>query len=266
MIETLEHVARAAGALAMSHFGHLSADKVEAKGPLDLVTIADRAVEAFLIAELGKLYPLDGIFGEEGGDLPSASGRFWVIDPIDGTFNFVRGGDEWGVSIGLFQDGAPCFGMIYMPVRDELYFGGTLDGVFYAPQLNGKALPPARDFVASRACAGLGFHPAVAVAERLETIRFVMQDAGLVVRTCGSCIASLMELARGETDGYLGNGESSWDVMAALAILAPLGFVTTIDWPRHSLQSKFKFGVGQAEFLRKMESLVTTDTVYGAIG
>lgn len=260
MLDVIKAISQEAGRLALSHFGQLAEDTVDAKGPLDLVTVADRAVEAYLLQELNRAFPQDGVFGEEGSDQTGTSGRVWVIDPIDGTFNFVRGGDEWGVSIGLYQDGKPVFGILNLPVRQEIYIGGRLGDQVIAPEVNGKALPQAKPLDLRRASTSMGFHPIVPVAERVETISFVVTDAGLVMRTCGSCIASLMELARGETDGYLGNGESSWDVMAAFAILGPLGFTSTIDWSQHDLHSKFKFAVGNKAFLKLVSPLVDENT------
>ena len=100
-------VARDAGKLAHRAFG-VSATKM--KGRHDVVTEMDREVERFLTDRLAALFPDDGIFGEEGAARPGRSGRTWVLDPIDGTFNFVRGTDCWVVSIGLYAGGAPAFG------------------------------------------------------------------------------------------------------------------------------------------------------------
>src|SRR5690606_18588949 len=154
-----ERIALAAGDLALSHFGRLSEIPVESKGHLDLVTEADKAVEAFLIEALRAAYPEDGIFGEAGADIAGTSGRVWVIDPIDGTFNFVRGGDQWGVSVGLYQYGRPQFGVLRFPVREETYIGGAGMGAF----LNGQPLKPARPLDPSRASVALGFHPAISM-------------------------------------------------------------------------------------------------------
>lgn len=87
----VEDIAREAGRLALTYFQSLASLPVEKKGHLDLVTEADRQVETLLIASLQKAFPDDGIFGEEGGEIAGTSGRIWVVDPIDGTFNFVRG-------------------------------------------------------------------------------------------------------------------------------------------------------------------------------
>ncbi|WP_309500837.1 MULTISPECIES: inositol monophosphatase family protein [unclassified Neorhizobium] len=111
----VEKIARKAGGLALEYFESLDRLPVERKGHLDLVTEADRAVEEFLLANLKAAFPEDGIYGEEGGEIPGTSGRIWVIDPIDGTFNFVRGGENWAISIGLYENRRPTFGVIFAP-------------------------------------------------------------------------------------------------------------------------------------------------------
>ena len=113
-ISAVELLAREAGALALSHFKALGSVPVESKGHLDLVTAADQDVERFLTEGLVKIFPNDGIFGEEGAAHQGNSGRTWVIDPIDGTFNFVRGGDQWAISIGLYESAQPIFGVIFV--------------------------------------------------------------------------------------------------------------------------------------------------------
>ncbi|MCA0420544.1 MAG: inositol monophosphatase, partial [Proteobacteria bacterium] len=117
--DAIEALAREAGAIALDHFARVASLPVTMKGHLDLVTEADQAVERFIVAGLRRLFPEDGILGEEGSGQDSRSGRLWVVDPIDGTANFVRGNDQWAVSIGLFEGGHPRFGVIHAPVRGQ---------------------------------------------------------------------------------------------------------------------------------------------------
>lgn len=245
-------ITRAAGRLALRHFERLATVPVESKGHLDLVTAADREVEAFLIAELRRSYPDDGVFGEEGGDVRGTSGRTWVIDPIDGTFNFVRGSDQWMISVGLYENRAPAFGVLHAPVRDRTYVGGN--GV--EPTVNGKPIAPCRGLDRTRSAINVGFHPIIPVGLRLDALRFVLEEARMVFRSCGSCTVSLMEVAEGVVDGYIGMGESSWDLMAALAILKPLGVTSTVDWTKADLDTRFRFAAGTPEFLAAIAPLI----------
>jgi len=142
MVESVvEEIARSAGKIALEYFRSLASVPVEKKGHLDLVTKADREVEEFLIASLQKVFPNDGIYGEEGGDIAGVSGRIWVVDPIDGTFNFVRGSQNWAISIGLYENRRPVFGVIYAPVYNLMLTGGES----VETRMNGKPmqrLPP----------------------------------------------------------------------------------------------------------------------------
>lgn len=179
-----------------------------------------------------------------------------MIDPIDGTFNFVRGSDQWAVSIGLYENGQPSFGVIFAPVRRQILIGG----IGMPATLNGELMEQRSGLNRDRAACGVGFHPVIPVQERLETLRFVMEDAGMTFRCCGSATMALIEVARGEVDGYLGTGESSWDLMAALPILAQIGIQSTVDWATTDLSSKLRFACGTPEFLTVLAPLVPFGT------
>lgn len=256
----MKALAREAGALALRHFRKINSLTVESKGHLDLVTQADKDVEAFLTQRLREAFPDDGVFGEEGTAHQGSSGRLWVIDPIDGTFNFVRGNDQWAVSIGLHEQGRPVFGVIYAPARDQLFSGG--DGI--AATLNEERLAFRSGVDRDRAACGVGFHPVIPVDQRLETLRFIMEEAGMVFRCCGSATMALAEVARGEVDGYIGTGESTWDLMAALPILEQIGIRSTVDWGTIDLTAKLRFACGTPEFLELVAQLVPYGTQLSA--
>jgi myo-inositol-1(or 4)-monophosphatase len=252
----ITELARDAGPIALAYFRKISTEAVESKGHLDLVTQADKDVEAFLTARIRAVFPDDGVFGEEGAAHEGTSGRLWVIDPIDGTFNFVRGNDQWAISIGLHERGRPVFGVIYAPARDELFAGG--EGI--AATRNNVELPARSGMDRRKAACGVGFHPVIPVDERLKTLRFIMEDAGMTFRCCGSATMSLAEVARGEVDGYIGTGESSWDLMAALPILSQIGIRSTVDWGNIDLRDKLRFACGTPEFLDLVAPLVPFGT------
>ena len=250
--EAIEQLAREAGEIALGYFDRLAQLEVQSKGPLDLVTAADLHVERILAARLSEIFPDDGIFGEEGRASAGTSGRLWVIDPIDGTFNFVRGRDQWAISIGLYQDGGPEFGVVYAPLRKQLFKGGR--GV--PATLNGDSLPPLRPIDPACAVTGVGFHPSIPVERRLHVLKFIMGDAAMVFFHNGSATISMLEMALGQADGYIGLGEMSWDVMGALPILERLGARTTLDWSRIPLSGSLELACGTAEFLRLVEPLM----------
>jgi myo-inositol-1(or 4)-monophosphatase len=250
MRQELEAIAREAGDLALGCFGD-EALQVEAKGPLDLVTRADREVERFIVDRLRRLFPADGILGEEGTAAQSEIGRTWIIDPIDGTFNFVRGGAEWGVSIGLYHDGAPRFGVVRLPVMHETFSGGT----DHLALLNGAPVKRRRAFDPSRACVSIGLAAGVPVRDQSAALAFLL-EAGVAIRCCGSCVAAMMEVARGETDGYIGLGEHSWDVMAAIPIVEALGARTTIPWNDAALRGTLRFVSGVPSLVESLHPFI----------
>ncbi len=253
---TVEAIARKAGDLALSHFHELSSVPVEAKGHLDLVTAADQEVEVFVTRALTDAFPDDGVFGEEGAAHEGRSGRTWVIDPIDGTFNFVRGGDQWAVSIGLYEGGRPVFGVIHVPVRAQTLVGGA----GFASTLNGQEMEQRRGMKAAQAACGVGFHPVIPVDLRLNTLRFILEEAQMSFRCCGSATLSMIEIAQGQVDGYLGTGESTWDLMAAIPILEQIGIGCTVDWTQIDLTDKLRFACGTPEFLEAISPIVPYGT------
>jgi myo-inositol-1(or 4)-monophosphatase len=251
MREAVERLAREAGEIALRHFGRLGSAAVTSKHHLDLVTVADREVESFLSRGLLELYPDDGIYGEEGAASSGRSGRTWVIDPIDGTFNFVRGTDSWAISIGLYAEGRPLFGVVHAPVRRQTFSGG----IEAQATCNGDALASLQPMQPSRAVTGLGFHIDIPIGRRMDVLRYVMEDASITFRHNGSAAISLIEIASGQSDGYIGLGEATWDVMGALPILSSIGAGTTLDWNRISLSSRLDFACGGLDFVALMSPL-----------
>lgn len=244
-------IAIEAGEIALRHFNSTAILDVEAKGPLDLVTTADREVEGVICAELSRAFPEDGIFGEEGSAVTGTSGRVWVIDPIDGTFNFVRGSHNWGVSIGLFENGRPTFGIVNAPACGEIFAGGSN----MPAELNGKTLSPLRPFNRDYAAIGIGIHPKVPAERGLELLDKVIADIGLAYRVTGSSVTALIEIAKGTVDGYVGLGIPSWDILGMLPCLEQLGVTTTIDWTVSGLDKNLDFACGRPELLEILTTL-----------
>lgn len=238
-------IAIEAGEIALRHFHGRSALRIEAKGPLDLLTAADRAVERFICDALSRAFPDDGIFGEEGCNVEGRSGRIWVIDPIDGTFNFVRGSQDWGLSIGLFDNGRPAFGIVNAPACGEIFAGGR----DIPAELNDSPLQPLPQFNRDYAAIGIGIHPKVDAARGIDLIGKITAELNLAYRVTGSSVISLIDVAKGTVDGYVGLGIPSWDILGMLPCLEQLGVATTIDWRATGLDSDLDFACGRTEIL-----------------
>lgn len=114
--------------LAMKHFE--AGIQMEDKSDDSPVTNADRESEVFLAGALEKAFPEDGQMGEEGVAKPSRSGRTWIIDPIDGTRDFIRGNPLWGVLLGLEENGKPVAGVAHFPVLEKTYMAYTGGGAW----------------------------------------------------------------------------------------------------------------------------------------
>jgi histidinol-phosphatase len=112
LLDFAARTAEEAGAITLAHFGRVA---VEFKGDGSEVTEADRAAERHLRAAIAEVFPEDGILGEEGSDVPSRSGRRWIVDPIDGTRSFASGVPLYGVLIALEVEGEPVLGCVHFP-------------------------------------------------------------------------------------------------------------------------------------------------------
>lgn len=252
MFQRVSEITEAAGKLAMSHFGQLAAKSIDQKGPLDLVTVADRSVEKFIQEQLLAAFPADSIFGEEGASVRGTSGRTWVIDPIDGTFNFVRGGSQWAISIGLHAHGQPIWGIVHAPAANITMTGGIHD----VPRLNGKLLPALRPFEPDLAVVGVSLGSKYPAKDRVELVRFLIEKSGMMFRNCNSATHALIELATGEVDGHVALGESTWDVMGMWPILMRLGAVSSMEWTERHLNETLKYVIGKPEVVRVFRSFV----------
>jgi myo-inositol-1(or 4)-monophosphatase len=263
MRSKLEVIAREAGSLACQYFRQNETLQIEQKHHLDLVTQADKAVEAFIKNKLLLLYPEDGFYGEESANdqhLP-LNERVWVIDPIDGTFNFVRGSEDWAISIGLYErvNGIRCatLGVVYAPAADIIISGGKEIDV----EINGRKATAIESFFEDRGCVGIGYNPIYPKETVLELTHYLLDSAGVTFRHVGSACISMLRVVQNYTDAYVGLGDSSWDIMASIAILEKLGYRNTLNWDTFTLDQKQIFIVGKPEVVSVLEKQLDTSFV-----
>lgn len=217
MLDTLTPILTAAAEQSLAHFNSRSARQVDAKSPGDLVSDADRAVEQTLRKHLTAAFPDCSILGEEYGG--QSSDRFWAIDPIDGTKNFLSGLPFWTVSLGLMDKGQPTAGAIVAPAMG-LSALGTLGQPLRTTGFSPGSRPE------NSPCLGLGRNPRWPAADRC-TIEAAADAQGLGVRLIGSCALSLMLVATGRLKGYIeARAGGLWDCAGGLALCRAAGLPT----------------------------------------
>ncbi|MFO1060069.1 MAG: inositol monophosphatase family protein [Dongiaceae bacterium] len=212
-------VAREAGGLAARLRAAPERLGVELKGPQDFVTAADRAVERLIAERLGAAFPDDGFLGEEGvGGGGGAADRLWVVDPIDGTANFVRGRAEWCVSIGLVADGRPALGVIYHPAADQLFSAGRGQGA----RRNGEPIRVSGAVSLDGATVGLDYSFSEPREVHAGHVAAVLAR-GCEYRRNGSAALSLAHVADGRLDGFVELRLKPWDVVAGIVLVEEAG-------------------------------------------
>jgi myo-inositol-1(or 4)-monophosphatase len=214
-----EAVAREAGALLRGAFEGPEL-RVSAKStPTDLVSEADHAAERLIRERILGARPDDGILGEEGGDTGGTSGVHWVVDPLDGTINFLFGIPQWAVSIACEDAAGALAGVVYDPVRDEL-FSAERDGV---ATLDGTPISASTrsDLATALVGTGFGYDADVRRAQAEVVARLLPQVRD--VRRFGAAAIDLVWTACGRLDAYYEHGLNPWDLAAGALICERVG-------------------------------------------
>lgn len=229
-------IARAAGSVLRGYFERRV--QFEIKGDFDLVTEADRASEALIVARLKEAYPHHAILAEEGGGHESSSGYRWYVDPLDGTTNFAHGYPVWNVTLALEKDGEVILGVVFDPTRDELFTAEKGAGAF----LNGARIRASRSKSLNESLLCTGFpnrHRHLNINIHFY-YQLMMNSHG--VRRGGAAAIDLAYVACGRLDGYWEFGLSPWDMAAGkLLVTEAGGRCTTMDGDSHALTSKHIF-------------------------
>jgi len=221
-----EQIAREAGTLARKWFDQRDQLRIEAKGPQNLVSEADRAVEVLIRDRLGAAFSGERVIGEEGGDdgahegAPGTNdgGPIWIVDPIDGTQCFLAGIPSWCVSIGMTGETGMGLGVIHDAVMDETFTGGPSLGAF----CNGH---PIRVHEASGFGDGMvevGVSLRRPVDETLAVLERLLRAGGIYHRS-GSGALSLAYVAAGRYIGYYEDHMNTWDSCAGVALVQGAG-------------------------------------------
>jgi myo-inositol-1(or 4)-monophosphatase len=205
-----------AGRLALDWFGRRETLAVALKGPQDYASEADAAVERLLARRLAEECPGDLFLGEEEGGC--VGDAVWVVDPIDGTANFVRGVTRFCVSVAFVAGGAVRLGAIVSPATDELFLARRGRGA----TLNGAPIRVAGTDRVERASVEVGWSPRVPHAAYLAVVQRML-EAGADFRRCGSGALGLAYVADGRADAYLELHINAWDCLAGILLVEEAG-------------------------------------------
>jgi myo-inositol-1(or 4)-monophosphatase len=209
-------------------FGEVEHLQVSLKGPADFVTAADRRAEEILREELEQARPGYSFLGEEGGRREGTDRTHcWIVDPLDGTLNFLHGIPHFAISIALEREGVIVAGIVYNPANDELFTAERGKGAF----LNDRRLRvAARKRLAESVVACALPHPSRGDAVLARNEHAAVQERVAGLRRFGAAALDLAWVAAGRFDAYWERGLSPWDMAAGVALVREAGgFVTDIE-------------------------------------
>lgn len=223
-INVMDQAARKAARHLIRDFGEVEQLQVSIKGPGDFVSAADRKTEKILRDELARARPNFGFLLEESGEIPSKDGHRWIIDPLDGTSNFLHGIPHFAISIALEWHGDIISGLVYDPLKDETFVAEKGAGAF----LNDRRLRVSKRNDLQRSMIGTGI-PVLnwpgrkkGFAQQMERVA----DKVAGIRRLGTASLDLAYVAAGRFDGFWEYGLKPWDIAAGLILVREAGGLT----------------------------------------
>ena len=228
---------RKASKTIIRDFGEIENLQVSLKGPGDFVTASDKQVEKILIDELQKARPNYSILSEEIGEINNDLSFRWIIDPIDGTANFLHGIPHFAISLGLEHNKEIICGIIYDPIKDEM---------FTAEKGNGSYVNNKRMRVSSRSkledCIIFTGGPKMGSKDQDISLKEYNTFSSKVltpIRKLGSASLDMAYVAAGRCDGFWQRNLKYWDIAAGIILVKEAGgFVTDFDGENHYIQNK----------------------------
>jgi len=222
-------LALGAGDVLGQYWGRLSG--YDRKGSVDLVSQADRASEEYLKSSLNRSFPDDAVVAEESGSSVGSTGYTWIIDPLDGTTNFVHGHPMYAVSIALSSPRGMEVGVIYVPPMRELFYCSRGQGAF------GPDGPISVSSVATLSGAllttGFPYNRRDIAPTLMEDVTRMMR-AGQGIRRMGAAAVDMAYVACGRYDGFVERGLKAWDTAAGMLLVEEAGGrVTNFGGARH---------------------------------
>ncbi|MEL6643594.1 MAG: inositol monophosphatase family protein [Pseudomonadota bacterium] len=213
-----DKTARDAGSFAHEKFAALESLTVESKGHHDLVSQADRDTETLIRTAIAKAWPDDGIVGEEHERVQRTTGFDWIIDPIDGTANYLAGIPHWCVVIACAHHGEPVVGVIFDPNTGEMFSASKGGGAF----VNGKPMRVSTAKTLSDGSTGAGVSGLTDRAKATAMVGEILSSGGMFFRSASGALM-LAYVASGRLIGHIENYMNSWDCFAALLMIREAG-------------------------------------------
>ncbi|MGF1500523.1 MAG: inositol monophosphatase family protein [Paracoccaceae bacterium] len=224
-LNVMVRTARKAGRALVRDFGEVENLQVSRKGAGDFVTVADRKAEEIIRRELRGARPSYGWLGEETGEEPGEDPtRRWIVDPLDGTTNFLHGLPHWAVSIALEHKGQIVAGVVFDPAKDEIFVAEKGQGAW----LNDRRIRVSgrRELTETLFATGIPFAAKSTLPETLADLAAVMpRTAG--VRRWGAAALDLAYVAAGRFDGFWERELNPWDMAAGIAIVREAGGIVS---------------------------------------
>ncbi len=226
MLNVMVKAADKAGRKLRRDFGEIENLQVSKKGPADFVSTADLAAEEILLEELSKARRDYGFLIEESGSHPAKAGcdRRWVVDPLDGTSNFLHGLPHWAVSIGLEERGELIAGVIFDPIRNELFCAEKGGGAYLNDRrIRVSARKRPEELLVATGAPFRGHGDRERFAREADAV--MAETAG--IRRWGAAALDLAYVAAGRYDAFWEWGLSPWDIAAGVVILREAGGIAT---------------------------------------
>lgn len=239
-----------AGRQALSYFRDRDKLNVDQKGAQDWVTDADRNVELLIRAQISEHWPQDGIIGEEHSDTIGQSGFYWVIDPIDGTTNFVNGIPNWTVVLAGVSEGETKVGVIHDPLMQETFVATKGGGA----TLNNAPIRVAAGKALKDGTVAVGYSNRVPAKNVVPLVNSVIQEGAMFHRNASGAL-SLAYVAAGRLLGYVEAHMNAWDCLAGQLLISEAGGVVEQQNANDMIQRGGRVIAGTPDVFDKLKTI-----------
>lgn len=224
LLEKTQEIAKQVGSFIRRERQHFNVDRVEHKGFNDLVSYVDKEAEKKIVAGLSKLLPEAGFITEEGTSTTKGEKYNWVIDPLDGTTNFIHGIPVFSVSIALMEDNEVILGVVYEVNRHECFYAMKGGGAYCNDTRIRVSSAP--DLASSLIATGFPYYNFELIDKYLNALKVFMQKTH-GIRRFGSAATDLCYVAAGRIEGFFEYNLNSYDVAAGILIVQEAGGMVT---------------------------------------